>query len=106
MIIYQDSKKNFNDHVRDGLIVKKIEEGFAKNGLHDDNPKEIQSWRSSLKFVRDVLDGSTVPDDVQVAIEYRIPMAQSRIDFMMFRTLKNATPPMRKSKAPKIRKAA
>jgi DUF2075 family protein len=91
MIIYQDSKKNFNADVRDGLIVSKIERGFEENGLHDDNPKEIQSWRSSLKFVRDVLDGSTIPDDVKVAIEYRIPMAQSRIDFMILGS--NATNP-------------
>jgi len=91
MIIYQSSKKNFNDDVRDGLIVGKIEKGFEANGLHDDNPKEIQSWRSSLKFVRDVLDGSTIPDDVNVAIEYRIPMAQSRIDFMILGS-NNANP--------------
>lgn len=83
MIIYHAKKRDFNTDVRDGLIVSKIEKGFEDNGLHDDNPKEIQSWRNSLSFVRNVLDGSTIPDDVEVAIEYRIPMAQSRIDFMI-----------------------
>jgi DUF2075 family protein len=83
MIIYRASKKDFNIDVRDGHIVSKIEKGFEDNGLHDDNPKEVQSWRNSLSFVRNVLDGSAIPDDVEVAIEYRIPMAQSRIDFMI-----------------------
>lgn len=83
MIIYENTKSNFNQAVLNNEIAGFIEQEFARNGLEHNNWSETRSWMNSLNFMRNVLDTPDIPDDVKVAIEYRIPQTCMRVDFMI-----------------------
>ena len=83
MIIYENTKRNFNQAVLNNEIAFYIEQEFERHGLDHNNYKETRSWMNSLNFMRNVLDTPDIPDDVKVAIEYRIPQTCMRVDFMI-----------------------
>ena len=83
MIIYSGNKKQFNDAVINNQIINEIELCFAKNGIRHENLREENAWRNSLNFMRNVLDDTNIPNDVNIAIEYQIPQTSKRVDFMI-----------------------
>jgi DUF2075 family protein len=83
MIIYHGTKREFDYQVMNNEITDCILGAFKRNGLVDNNPKEINSWCNSLNFMRNVLDDPEIPGDATVAVEYKIPETAKRIDFMI-----------------------
>lgn len=83
MIIYRNTKGGFIDDIRNGVIGRKVLDAFVFNGIHHNNPAEYRSWENSLRCMRDAIDDSYIDDDCRVAIEYKLPLAGKRIDFLI-----------------------
>lgn len=83
MVIYQHPKKIFVEHVRadriDGLVASFL---LSATG-HSVSDSERESWRKSMRYMRDVLRDPAIPDDAGVSIEYHIPQTSKRIDFIL-----------------------
>jgi DUF2075 family protein len=83
MIIYQSTKENFIEDVVDNTIETNIINNFfQKTGKHVGQSEE-NSWRKSMRYMRDVLNDTEIPDDSGVTIEYHIPQTSKRIDFIL-----------------------
>ena len=83
MIIYENTKGGFVDEVRHGSIAARVKEQFDRLGLGHNNFSEYQSWNNSLMYMRNVLDDAEIEENVQVAIEYQIPLTSKRVDFLL-----------------------
>ncbi len=83
MIIYQSTKDNFLEDVQsnaiEAIVLKKY---FEKTGEHV-GKSEQDSWKKSLRYMRDVLRDDEIPIDSGVSIEYHIPQTSKRIDFIL-----------------------
>jgi len=84
MIIYSGSINKFNDDVVNNNIANKLEELFRKNGYNHNSIAEHRSWQNSLR-VMDLLlyTDNEINKDIQVAIEYQIPLTSKRVDFLI-----------------------
>lgn len=83
MIIYENTKGGFVNDIRHGSIATKVQEEFKKHDIGHNNYAEFQSWNNSLMYMRNVLDDEDIADDVQLAIEYQIPLTSKRVDFLI-----------------------
>ncbi len=83
MLIYSGVKSQFDKDVRSGMIAPKIEREFLERGLSHNNAAEFVSWENSMKHMLAVLDSPDFSDDIQVAIEYQIPLTSKRVDFII-----------------------
>lgn len=83
MIIYKDSIANFHRDVFQGVIANKLEELFLEHNIGKESQGEYRSWNNSLEVVSSTLKYSNVAEDLQVAIEYQIPLTSKRVDFLV-----------------------
>lgn len=83
MLIYTGSKQQFNKDVLSGMIAPKIEREFANRGLSHNNYAEFISWENSMKEMNKVLDTPYFGDDIEIAVEYQIPLTSKRVDFII-----------------------
>ena len=83
MIIYANTKQGFIDDARSGRIARRVQYEFERHGFHHHNDAEYRSWSNSLMYMRNVLDDDDIPDDVDLAIEFQIPLTSKRVDFLM-----------------------
>ena len=83
MIVYNATKKQFNDDVINNLISDKILMKLHEANIHAGEEAEYRSWQNSLNFTRNILDDKEINDDVSIAIEYQIPRTSKRVDFII-----------------------
>ena len=83
MIVYSETKGQFNKDVINNLISDKILAKLHEKGINGGSDAEFNSWQNSLKFMADVLTDGDISDDVSVAIEYQIPRTSKRVDFII-----------------------
>ena len=83
MIIYEGRLKEFHRQVFNGEIANLIEEYFRLHGINHNNPSEHRAFQSSLSRLSSVLAFSKVNEDLNVAIEYQIPLTSKRVDFII-----------------------
>lgn len=83
MIIYSATKRQFCETVKENKIGYVIKQAFGQRMGYEPSPNEAQAFQNSLPYVGNILDGSNLPDDVGVAIEYRIPQSSKRVDFII-----------------------
>ena len=83
MIVYSETKKVFINDVFNGELPEIIEEKFKEFGIFGGGEAEVRSWRNSLRCVSEVIQDPKIDDDVQVAVEFQIPLTSKRIDFMI-----------------------
>ncbi len=83
MIVYSDTKARFVNDVRQNVIHTKLLEKVRELRLPAGSPGEVESWRNSMQFMRNVVDGPEIPDDAGISIEYAIPLTSKRIDFIV-----------------------
>lgn len=83
MLVYIADKESFLGDVAGNRIEERILEAMDRRGLGRVSPAEIDSWRNSLQYMKNVLEPATIPGDAGVAIEYRIPQTAKRIDFIL-----------------------
>lgn len=83
MIVYSANKREFVQDVRTNLIATKILDLIRERGLLAGQEREFSAWHNSMKFMRDIVDDAEIDDDVQIAIEYNIPLTSKRVDFII-----------------------
>lgn len=83
MIVYQESKENFMTHVRESKIDYIIHENFQKYLGKRTTERELNSWKNSMQYMRNVLDDSEIPKDARISIECQVPNTSKRIDFII-----------------------
>jgi uncharacterized protein len=82
MIIYEATKEEFMNHVTEDSIAVKIYQAFFDK-IGRTSESEINSWNNSMNYMYKVLNTSLIPDDISVAIEYKVPANSRRIDFIL-----------------------
>ena len=83
MIIYSGTKETLNNDVVNGCIAEKVSMSFYEK-LHEHVAEnEYRSWENSLKMMNSVLQITNLPNDVEVAVEFQIPLTSKRVDFMV-----------------------
>lgn len=83
MIVYSQTKANFESDVFNGVIARKIDDLFNELGINGGQEAEYRSWRESLPRIANVISDKRIDDNVQVAIEFQIPLTSKRVDFMI-----------------------
>ncbi len=84
MIVYSETKAQFQDDILSNRIDEKILEKFNQaSGRIAVSESERTSWNNSLGFMERVLNDNDISDDVKVAIEYHIPRTSKRVDFII-----------------------
>ncbi len=83
MIVYSATKKEFSEDVLGNQIEKKILLSFVRETGHSTGKSEVASWQNSMRYMDTVISDSEIPDDVGIAIEYKIPQTSKRIDFIL-----------------------
>jgi len=92
MIIYRNSKGGFIDDASNGIIARKVQEAFESNNIGHNNDSEYKAWHNSLMFMCNALRDNEISDDVQIAIEYQIPLTSKRVDFLLAGQNSNGQP--------------
>lgn len=82
MIIYSSTKSGFMEDITNGVLVEKIYKNFLEK-IGRTGKSEIRSWDNSLSRMYMVINDSDIPDDLNIAIEYRIPSTSKRVDFII-----------------------
>ena len=70
-------------HVRESVIDKIIYLNFQKQLGRKTSDREVQSWKNSMQYMRNVLDDSQIPNDANISIECQVPNTSKRIDFII-----------------------
>ncbi|WP_138519437.1 DNA/RNA helicase domain-containing protein [Limnobacter alexandrii] len=83
MIVYTASKSKFLDDVLVDQIHEVIHREFQRKLFRRAGDSEVNSWRNSMKEMRQVLNDPGIPGDSLVSIEYNIPLTGKRIDFIL-----------------------
>jgi DUF2075 family protein len=83
MIVYTACKSKFLDDVLDDQIHEVIHREFQRKLYRRAGESEVNSWRNSMKEMRQVLNDPDIPGDSLVSIEYNIPLTGKRIDFIL-----------------------
>lgn len=83
MIVYSATKRDFQNDVLQGDIKEKIITGFKGKAGGSVSKSESRSWQNSLMFMNNVINTDEIPADAGIAIEYKIPRSNRRIDFLV-----------------------
>jgi DUF2075 family protein len=83
MIVYHSTKEAFIEDVFLNNIENIILKAFKDKLNQSTSKNEVASWKSSLMYMNNVLNDSSIPADCGVAIEYRIPQTSKRVDFIL-----------------------
>ena len=83
MIVYQEVKKQFLHDVRLDLIEDKIEQKVRERLHKKTASNEFMSWMNSMQYMYKVMEDKSIPDESMIAIEYRIPNSNKRVDFIV-----------------------
>lgn len=83
MIVYSGTKANFQRDVINGVIANKLDSLFVSFGINRESAAEFNSWKNSLPQMGMIVSNNRIDNDVQVALEYQIPLTSKRVDFMV-----------------------
>ena len=83
MIVYQKTKKGFEDDIISGDIENIILKLYQNKVHRSTGKKEQDSWRNSLHYMNTVLNDPEIPYNTGVTIELQIPQTSKRIDFIL-----------------------
>ncbi|NLT01461.1 MAG: DUF2075 domain-containing protein [Acholeplasmataceae bacterium] len=78
MIAYKETLRNFYSHIEQNVIAEKVMEKLGRVG-----ESEQRAFRNSLPAIANSLRNANLPDEVQVGIEYKIPLTSKRVDFII-----------------------
>lgn len=83
MIVYEATAKKFIDDVDSNQIITQIEKAFQEKLGRGIPPGEVSAYANSLPHMERVVRRSGVADDCGILIEYKIPLTNFRIDFVV-----------------------
>ncbi|MBI9008987.1 MAG: DUF2075 domain-containing protein [Tenericutes bacterium] len=79
MIAYNEELNVFNNHIENNIIVEKILNKLGQNV----GESQKRAFKNSLGEMYKVLNGTNIPKNVRIGIEYKIPITTRRIDFII-----------------------
>lgn len=83
MIVYSSTLAGFKNDVLSNDIGNIILEEYKKRTGRNTSHSEIQSWTNSLQYMDRVLNDPRIDDNVNVSVEYHIPLSSKRVDFII-----------------------
>ena len=83
MIVYEGNKSSFSHDIINGVIASRLDSLFFELGIRKEQQAEYRSWENSLPRIAMIINDSRISNDVQIAIEYQIPLTSKRVDFMI-----------------------
>lgn len=83
MIIYQNTKKVFLQHILSNEIHEIIEKVYEDKTNKSVGKNEKRSWQESMRFMGAIMDDDAIPGDAGISIEYTIPRTSKRVDFII-----------------------
>jgi len=83
MIIYQSTAKEFRDTVDKGKIIPAIDAAFRAKLGRGIPPAELGAYTNSIPQMERVLRRAQIADDCGIMIEYKIPLTNYRVDFIV-----------------------
>jgi uncharacterized protein len=83
MIVYKATKTRFMQDVLENQIEKEIGASFVREVGHRASPGMVESWRNSMQYMERIVADPEIPEDVGIAIEYKIPQTGKLIDFII-----------------------
>jgi DUF2075 family protein len=83
VIVYQSTAKEFRETVDEGKILPAIEEAFRTKLGRGIPPAELGAYTNSLPQMERVVRRSEIADDCGIMIEYKIPLTNFRVDFVI-----------------------
>lgn len=82
LIIYETTKSEFISDVTNELLVERLYTSYQEK-IGRTSKREIVSWENSLQRMSNVMQDKDIPNDVAVAIEFKIPNTSKRVDFIV-----------------------
>lgn len=82
MIIYEATKQEFVEEFLDQTIIDSLAQNYTVK-IGKVKESERRAWSNSLMFMYQVLEDSGIPNDMGVALEYKIPYTNNRIDVIL-----------------------
>ena len=79
MLAYSKTYEDFCQDINQGQIVDKIKKALNR----DFSASEKNSFRNSLGALKNALSNTSIPAKAQVGLEFRVPLTQKRIDFII-----------------------
>lgn len=79
MITYNESLSTFYSHINQNVIVDKVIEKLNINV----GASERRAFKNSLPAIANALRNENICEDVQIGIEFKIPLTNKRIDFVI-----------------------
>ncbi|MFT7645141.1 MAG: DUF2075 family protein [Candidatus Paceibacteria bacterium] len=83
MIVYEATAKKFINDVDSNQIVTEIEKAFQEKLGRGIPPSEVSAYANSLPHMERVVRRAGIADDCGILIEYKIPLTNFRIDFVV-----------------------
>ncbi|TSD06302.1 MAG: hypothetical protein Greene07147_161 [Parcubacteria group bacterium Greene0714_7] len=83
MIVYEATAKKFIEDVDSNQILSEIEKAFREKLGRGIPPGEVSAYVNSLPHMERVVRRAGVADDCGILIEYKIPLTNFRIDFVI-----------------------
>jgi len=82
MLVYESTKECFLTSVLNDTIDDEIYAIYQQK-IGKTKKSEISSWRDSMQYMSKVLQTDDIPNNCGVAIEFRIPFTNKRVDFII-----------------------
>lgn len=79
MLAYHKTYQGFCADINHNRIIQEIQTALHRNFA----PSELKAFKFSLQCVKNALGNIEVPDEAQVGIEYKVPLTNKRIDFLL-----------------------
>lgn len=83
MIVYEATKQLFVEDIVQDKIEDVIDKKFYKRMGYHTSKNERKSWNNSMQYMMKVLMDNNIPENVGIAIEFKIPNTSKRIDFII-----------------------
>jgi len=83
MIIYNETKNTFINHIKENQIAYVLQENINKKINRSVSVAEIRSWGNSLSQMAKVVRSKNIKDDSHILLEFNLPSTQKRIDFII-----------------------
>ncbi len=83
MIVYEATKAQFVEDVLSDDIADIIKREIREKMHRATADPEYNSWSNSLRYMKDAVDTSEIPDGCGVAVEYNVPLTSKRVDFIL-----------------------
>lgn len=83
MIVYEATKQVFVKDVVQDKIEENIDRKFYEKMGYHTSESERKAWNNSMQYMMKVLIDNNIPENVGIAIEFKIPNTSKRIDFMI-----------------------